>query len=501
MPAPDSGEEWVRLRNNSSNPVTLLSWQIDDIDGGSSPYVIQENLTVESLDSIRISVGTRFNNTGDSVRLIDPEGEIVDSTSYESTEKGISFMKTNEGIWVLSNSIVGNNADEESEDEIPELNISVKAGNNVHVGEIFPMKVTVTHAEPDEIYYVKVINSVNESQTATVKTIHKDTRYAWNASWNQMPTIKTNSQGTATATVYAEFSEDSSVGNHAFIIRLRSSSKEINYDSSDQKVSLLAKKVEKSIQEKDPKKTKVESIPDVSIRIDDISNKKQGDYVKIEGVITSSINQLGTRTFYVEDESGGVKVVANKNYTVLTKGKRVELTGTISNAFNEDYIKLNSKNEFKILGDGILPDAVLIRTGDLNEKYEGERISINGKVTATSGNVFYINDGSGDAKVYIKSDQIDKPYMRTGYYSYVTGIASQYKDDYRILPVVRSDVIVSKSPIIHENVLGAVSELPETGKFNIALLFFALMIFVGIAIKSFTFLLERMAGISSESML
>lgn len=52
--------------------------------------------------------------------------------------------------------------------------------------------------------------------------------------------------------------------------------------------------------------------------------------------------------------------------------------------------------------------------------------------------------------------------MRVGYYSGITGIVSQYKDDYRIMPRFQHDVIVSTQPINPAS-LGALSVLPETG--------------------------------------
>jgi len=189
---------------------------------------------------------------------------------------------------------------------------------------------------------------------------------------------------------------------------------------------------------------------------------EDGEIVTIEGVVTVEPELLGSRTIYVEDESGGIKILLDtKNRSGIRLGNLVKITGKLGESFNERYIKMAS---IEFLGQGDLPDPPLIKTGEVDEEYEGELIAVNGQVTETSGAVFYLDDGSGGIKVYIKSStQIEKPKMRTGYYSEVQGICSQYSDYYRILPRYQDDLLVSQNPIEQGSILGAVANLPETG--------------------------------------
>lgn len=85
-------------------------------------------------------------------------------------------------------------------------------------------------------------------------------------------------------------------------------------------------------------------------------------------------------------------------------------------------------------------EAVEIRTGTF-EDYENFLVKIIGTVVETSGNTFYLDDGTGRVKVYIQeATGIDKPEMHVGDVFEVTGIVNVYRDVYRILPRGQEDV-------------------------------------------------------------
>ena len=91
-PYPDSGEnEWVEIYNNNDFPVNLTNWYLDDIEnGGSSPKLI--NLIIETKSyTVFDLTSSMFNNTGDSVRLLDFNKSLKDSFEYTGSEKGKSW--------------------------------------------------------------------------------------------------------------------------------------------------------------------------------------------------------------------------------------------------------------------------------------------------------------------------------------------------------------------------------------------------------------------------
>ncbi|MFA6492678.1 MAG: lamin tail domain-containing protein [Patescibacteria group bacterium] len=86
-----------------------------------------------------------------------------------------------------------------------------------------------------------------------------------------------------------------------------------------------------------------------------------------------------------------------------------------------------------------------IKTGTIKD-YENHLVKITGTVVETSGNTFYLDDGSGKAKVYIQAATgIDKPEMHSGDIFEVTGIVNCYRNVFRILPQKQEDIKLIKA--------------------------------------------------------
>jgi len=93
MPAPEGDDatgEWIELYNYGTSEALLDGWTLDDAEGGSSPH---------ELDGVSIAAGeylllTRpdtklaLNNGTDEVRLMNADGALVDSLSYDGANEG-----------------------------------------------------------------------------------------------------------------------------------------------------------------------------------------------------------------------------------------------------------------------------------------------------------------------------------------------------------------------------------------------------------------------------
>ena len=90
-----------------------------------------------------------------------------------------------------------------------------------------------------------------------------------------------------------------------------------------------------------------------------------------------------------------------------------------------------------------------IPTGDF-ENYLDKLVKIRGKVISTSGNTFYLDDGSGVIKVYIQEKTgIEKPEMHRNDIFEIIGVVDLYGKTWRILPRVLSDILlIEKAPVI-----------------------------------------------------
>lgn len=85
-------------------------------------------------------------------------------------------------------------------------------------------------------------------------------------------------------------------------------------------------------------------------------------------------------------------------------------------------------------------EPIEIKTGEFRN-FENYLVTISGTVVSTSGNTFFLDDGSGQAKVYIQeATGIAKPPMHRGDLFEVTGIVNLYRGNFRILPQKQDDV-------------------------------------------------------------
>ncbi len=130
MYAPDDSEEWIELYNNSPEEINLKYWQISDM--GNAKMITEadhmlpaDSYIVISTDSVFLDNWTEdvnflfaeiglpsLNNTGDSIKILDPGANIIDSLYYTKSwgyEKGVSLEKidpeafsNNEDHWGLS---------------------------------------------------------------------------------------------------------------------------------------------------------------------------------------------------------------------------------------------------------------------------------------------------------------------------------------------------------------------------------------------------------------
>lgn len=94
MVNPSVDKEWVELYNDSSHEQSLVGWMLDDIaEGGGSPVVI--NGIASAFGYFVVSMPSNiFNNTGDTIRLIDSEGTSVEIFVYTNSQVDTSWGKT-----------------------------------------------------------------------------------------------------------------------------------------------------------------------------------------------------------------------------------------------------------------------------------------------------------------------------------------------------------------------------------------------------------------------
>lgn len=171
-----------------------------------------------------------------------------------------------------------------------------------------------------------------------------------------------------------------------------------------------------------------------------------GEMVTVSGTVTVLPGVLSSQYFYISDDTSGIQIYCyKKDFPNFKIGDVILITGEIAEYYNEKRIKIASASDIVILSSRDPPQPITVKIDDINEGLEGRLVTVEGVVVRTSGDTFYIH-GSGIIKVVIRgTTNIDKPKMRKGDKVRITGILSQYKDSYRILPLDQDDVILLSS--------------------------------------------------------
>lgn|GEM_PF-5852897 len=208
--------------------------------------------------------------------------------------------------------------------------------------------------------------------------------------------------------------------------------------------------------------------------IPDIKRLPIGHKITLAAFVSVPPNLLGDKELYVWGPDGsGIKIsYVQALSSNLKVGDKIRVASTIEESHDEKYIKTDFVSLVQPQAVNVEERSVL--TGEVSEPYEGWLVRVKGKLEEQSGDTFYINDGSGRAKVYIKdSTGIVKIKMAVGEEIRVTGVVSQYgylkrgEANYRVLPRFQSDIY--NKPFEKDlggNILGArtvVTELPVTG--------------------------------------
>jgi len=101
-PAPDGNREWVEIYNPNSSVVDLTGWQIDDIPEGSKPFKIPDSTKISSKGYKVFYFSSKLNNSGDTLRLINPTGKLIEKYSYGKVGKDTIFAKDSGGKWKIT---------------------------------------------------------------------------------------------------------------------------------------------------------------------------------------------------------------------------------------------------------------------------------------------------------------------------------------------------------------------------------------------------------------
>ena len=319
----DADNEFIELINTSDDEVDIGGWQLDDKEGGSSTYTIPSDTKLSGrgiLSFPRTETKIALNNSGDTVRLLDPESATKFSYTYSgAVPEGQSHNREN---------------------------------------DTFTLSTTPTPGEANKITSPPADDEEDEEATPS-------------------PTPSDGAVGGATI---------------------------------------------------------------VSVSLADVRKQRGGTAITTEGVVSAPPGVFGDTSIYIA--GSGIQIYFRQGeYPTLALGDTITVTGTMTSSLGEARIKIAAATDVVMKSHGTPPQPHAVSTGEIGERLEGSLVLIQGTVTKTSGATFYVDDGSGEIKVFIKSATgIDKPRMRRGNLVTIIGVVSQTTTGYRVLPRFQDDV-------------------------------------------------------------
>ncbi len=232
----------------------------------------------------------------------------------------------------------------------------------------------------------------------------------------------------------------------------------------------------------------------VKTTLSETRNLDLNDRVKITGQVIVEPGILGTQIFYIADAEAcpGIQIyMYKKDFPKLASGDLVEIQGILSESGGEKRIKVAAKNDIKVLEQKEVPAPLVVKLNEVDESLEGCLITATSEVTEKSGSNLYLSDDDGELRVYFKSTlAFPKPKIKIGENWEITGIVSQTKTGFRLLPRYETDLKI-KPPAKTED-LSAAKIPAETGGNNINLYLGAAsgllgLTLVGLGLKTGTF--------------
>lgn len=230
-----------------------------------------------------------------------------------------------------------------------------------------------------------------------------------------------------------------------------------------------------------PKAVELKTIEE--IRADEDNNgipDLLGQRFTIEGSVTAQSEAVTPKNaffevIYIQDATGGITVFG-VSATPLPLGTKVRVTGVVDQYDGDAEISIaNETNDLVIIDDGVvLIEPMIINSGSsMLEENEGLLVKIQGKVERITENELYINDGSGDARVYVNGyigdgtgnqDTLGKwdPAIQVGDTVSAIGLVSEDPEGHR-LRVRNTSEIVKIENVAYPINIGAVGTSDMNG--------------------------------------
>jgi uncharacterized protein YdeI (BOF family) len=190
-------------------------------------------------------------------------------------------------------------------------------------------------------------------------------------------------------------------------------------------------------------------------QISELKELEKGTKIITQGIVTVLPGILGKKVFYVAEvdlvkkkafASPGLEVYSSiSEFPKLTIGDVVEFSGKVSEVQGKKRINLQKDSQINIIDHWKLPAPEVMATGETSEDLVGSLVSISGILLEKKGSNYFLDDGSGEIKIFFKnSTNIKNPTVKVGETLEVSGILDLTSAGFRLLPPSSDDVRIGK---------------------------------------------------------
>ncbi len=232
------------------------------------------------------------------------------------------------------------------------------------------------------------------------------------------------------------------------------------------------------------------------ILLENIKDLKIGDKIVTKGVVAVLPGVLGSQFFYIVGSPGIQIYNYKRDFPDFKVGDYIEVSGEISESGGERRLKTKTQADFKILEHKGAPEPKQKICEKIDESNIGELIAVSGEVVERKSSAIYLDDGTEEIKVYIKSSTgINVRDIKEGANLAVSGILGKTSSGLRLLPrfnddIVRKDIeseehaqVFGEISTSNEWELAARDKKLELFKYLLVIAGFLIILLVGLLIK------------------
>jgi DNA/RNA endonuclease YhcR with UshA esterase domain len=479
-PGADVDQEFVELKNNSTETINLDGWKIGN---ATKIYALKNELEANELLVLpRSETGIVLKNSSEELVRLYSKDFIVDEVGYDHAPEAQSYSRNNEGIlqWTgvitsgLENVFVGPSSTQtHTSSTYSVVSTSTIASpekyydeyKEVEISEVFPNPEGVDAAEFVELHNFG-FETINLGGWK-LRT-QKGKEYIMPSSTMIMPggyllfdkSVTKLTLGNTEEAVLLFDNENYLIS--VVVIPKSVSGKSYNliqgswYWANPNPLTMLLIPPEQiqqvsearnpSIKKSNSRSIKKSVIPR-TLSLLEVQQAQPGELVKVRGTVSVVPNIFGSQYFYISNETNGIKIYQNKkDFPELKIGQQVEVSGVISVANNTKRINVKNGKDIKVFPESMVLTPQQSDIQNLNDDSLGAFVQIEGDITEIKTNFMYVDDGESETQVYFKKGaKIDKSKFKEGEKVQVVGIVERGSSGLQLWPRSLDDIKVIRA--------------------------------------------------------